>query len=162
MRLINDKKAHTVQYGKQAPIDEIVVGQSLWRDQEHVELVSKQSTFDARPIRLIRRIDRFCSHADISSGFDLVPHQRQKRRDEERAARTLIAKESRGKKVHNTLAPPGSLNDQEPSVPLDQCGNGLELSIAELRVSISEGFSKLTKCLSQHIAAGTGPTSFPN
>ncbi len=139
MGLIDNKEAQPVRDRKQAPTDEFVVSQSLRRNQEHVELVSLQPAFDPGPVRFIRRVDRFCSQAYIPSSSDLVPHQRQERRNEKRAARPLVSKKSRGKKVDETLAPSGSLNDQEPCASLHDCGDGLELPIAELRVGVSKG-----------------------
>src|SRR5688572_11272442 len=136
MSFINDKQAQTVCNGKQTPIDKIVISQPLWGDQEQVELVSEQSAFNAGPICLIRRVDCFCSHPDIPIGRDLVSHERQERRNQKRAAPSLVAQESRRKKVDEALPPSGPLNDEKPLSSLSQRGNRLPLTAAEIRLFV--------------------------
>jgi hypothetical protein len=97
-----------------------------------------QCAFNPKPICLIRRVDRFCSQPDIPGGGNLVPHQRQERRNEKRTAPSLIAQESRGKKVDKALAPSCPLNNEEPGPSLNQRGNRLPLPFAEVCVAVSK------------------------
>ena len=75
MSLIDNKEANPVGDRQQAAVDEAVVGQSFGGNQEHVELVPAQSSFDPFPIGLIGGVNGLRPDTDVSGGGDLVPHQ---------------------------------------------------------------------------------------
>ena len=62
----------------------------------------------------------------------------------------MVAKKSCGEKIDQTFTPSGSLNDEKPHPPLNQCRDGLELPVAEISVGISESLPKPLKRLCPH------------
>lgn len=54
MSLVNHKKTQTIRDRKETFLDENVVSQPFWGDQEYVNFISIQTVLDARPIRVVR------------------------------------------------------------------------------------------------------------
>ena len=71
-------------------------------------------------------------------GVDLVAHQRQQRRDEQRRARALLAEQLGGDEVDRALAPPGALHDERAPALLDERPDRLELVAPEVGVVAHE------------------------
>ena len=110
-----------------------------------------QGGFNSPPFYLVGRIDCLRSNSDPSGRRNLVSHQRQERRDQKCTARSLIAKKSRGEKVHQALAPSRPLDHKEPRLALNQSGDRLPLSVAEGRSIVSECLPKKLERLCLHM-----------
>ena len=100
------------------------------------------SRLQSPPFRLVRRIDCLRSNSYPSGRSDRVPHERQERRDQNGAARGLIAKKSCGKKIHEALAPSCPLDHEGPRPAPNQSGDRLPLSVAEGRSIVAERLPK--------------------
>ena len=61
-------------------------------------------------------------------GGDLVAHQRQQRRDDERRAEALLAAHPTGDEVDRRLSPTRALHDQYTALVTDERFNGFELA----------------------------------
>ena len=68
-------------------------------------------------------------------GVDLVAHQRQQRRHDQRGAAAAGPQQGGRDEVDRRLAPAGALHDEHPLAALDQRLDRLELAVAELRAS---------------------------
>jgi hypothetical protein len=60
------------------------VDQAFGRDEQHVDLVGRQRRAPRLPVGHVRRVHRHRPDAGALGGADLVAHQRQQRRDDER------------------------------------------------------------------------------
>jgi hypothetical protein len=104
--LVHNEQANAVGDGKEASINEFIVAEAFRRNQQEVNQVLLQSTFDGRPIRSVCGVDGFRSDTDISCGRDLVPHERQERRNKHSATGSALAEKVCREKVHQALPHP--------------------------------------------------------
>ena len=110
------------------------VGEALGRDEEHVDDVGLEVGGDLVPLVAVVAVDRAGGHAAAGAGVDLVAHEREQRRDDQRRTRARVAQEAGRDEVDGALAPAGALDDQHPPPILDQCADRVELTVAELGV----------------------------
>ncbi len=113
------------------PSPEARVRQALGRDQQHVEGAREQVPLDRLPVGDVRRVESRRAQAGPCGGRDLVAHQRQQRRHDERGAGTLVAPDRRRGPVHGRLAPARRLNQQHPRARLAQRGDRPRLVVAQ-------------------------------
>jgi hypothetical protein len=93
---------------------ELGVGEPLRRDEQEVDLVGLQRLFEFAHGGGRRTVDRLAAQPEPRRGVDLVAHERQQRRDQQRGAEALLAQQVRGEEVDRALAPAGALHDQHP------------------------------------------------
>ena len=75
-------------------------------------------------------------------GGDLVAHQRQQRRDDQRGPGALLAQQRRGEEVDGGLAPARALHAQHAGAVVDEVGDRLELVLAEARLRPGEALQE--------------------
>ena len=68
---------------------------------------------------------------------ELVAHQRDQRRDEDRRPGALLAQHRGGDEVDGALPPPGPLHAEDAAAPLDELLDRLELAVAELGAAVA-------------------------
>ena len=82
-------------------------------------------------------------------GGDLVAHEREQRRDDERGPGAALAQQRGGEEVDRRLAPARALHAQDARAVLDQVADGLELVLAELGLGAREPVQQLGGALGQ-------------
>ena len=78
------------------------------------------------------------AHAAALARLDLVAHEREQRRDEQRRTGAAGSQQSRRDEVDRALAPAGPLDDEDPPALDDERFDGFELVGAELGVGPDE------------------------
>ena len=111
---------------------ELGVGQPFGRHEHEVDVVRLQPLGQLVDGRVGRRVDGHAAQPEPAGGEDLVAHQRQQRRDQQRRPEPLLAQDAGGHEVHRALAPPGPLHDEHPLAPHAQRLDRLPLPVAEV------------------------------
>ncbi len=115
-------------------VPELRVGEPLRRDQQQVDLVGAQLSLEFGDRGVRGAVDRLASQPEPLRRLDLVAHQREQRRDQQRRPEPLLAQQMRGEEVHRALAPAGALHDEHPSPIVDERRDRLSLPVTELGV----------------------------
>ena len=131
MRFVNHQHGDSRGDLHQHVSAELVVSEALGRDEQYVDLVALQRTHALVPLGGVVRSDPDGSHSHPLGGEDLVAHQREKRRNEERWPEPLLAQELGGDEVNRALAPASLLNDEQSAATLYQVPDRLLLAVAE-------------------------------
>ena len=100
---------------RQQAVAEVRVVEPLRADQQHVDRARAQRLLDGLPLLGVRRVDRVRGDAGACRRLDLVAHQRQQRRHDQRRPGALGPQQPGGHEVHRRLAPPGALHDERPA-----------------------------------------------
>ncbi len=140
VRLVDDEHADPPHERRQLLLAERGVVEPLGRHEQHVDLVAVELREHVAPCVGVRRVDRHSAHARPLGSGDLVPHERQQRRDEHRGTRALPAQQQRRDEVHRRLAPAGALHDERTTAPLDQSLDRLVLPVVEVGVGAADEF----------------------
>ena len=114
VRLVDDEHARARREPGEHPIAEIGVVEPLGADQQHVDLARVDRRVGALPVGGVGGVDRDRPDARPLRGLDLVAHQREQRRDDDRGPGTCRAQQRGGHEVHRGLAPAGALHDERP------------------------------------------------
>ena len=86
------------------------------------------------------RLEELTVAAWMPSDFgrvELVAHQRDQRRDEDRRAGAALAQHRGGDEVDGALSPPGPLHAEDAAAALDDLVDRLELAVAELGAAVA-------------------------
>jgi len=86
------------------------------------------------PLVRIGRIDGDGSHSGSGCRGDLVAHEREQRRHQNRRPRTPPPQQQRRHEVDRRLAPPGALHHERALLAVDERLDRLELPLVKLRV----------------------------
>jgi hypothetical protein len=139
VRLVDDEHAGAGGEPGEHPVAEVGVVQPLRADQQHVDLAGIDSPIGVLPVAGVRRVDGDGVDAGPGGGVDLVAHQRQQRRDDDRGPGALLAQQGRRDEVHRGLPPAGALHHQRPPAVLDQRPHGRPLVLAQPGVRAGQG-----------------------
>jgi hypothetical protein len=144
MRLIHHEQADARSNGLQHRLDKFLVTQPLWRNKQNIHAVGEQFITDAPPVFavLLFRSDAHRPDARAFSGGNLIPHQGQQRRNDERRPGILFAKQFCGDEIDIALAPASALNNEQRAAAFQQMFNRFELSRAESCLRIANGLSE--------------------
>ena len=75
-------------------------------------------------------------------GGDLIPHEREQRRNDERRPGVLFAQEFCRDEIDVALAPASALHNQQRAAPFQQMFNRIELSRAERGLRVTGGLAE--------------------
>ena len=118
--LIDDQQADAAGNRQQHLVHEFVIGEAFRRDQQGVGHAFPNGALKRRPVLRVRGIDRQGADTQPFSRFDLVPHQGEQGRHDERHAMAPAAEYPGRDEIYRALAPAGSLHDQQPLAPVRQ------------------------------------------
>ena len=104
-----------------------------------VDTVLLQRPVDFRPLFAICRIYRARPQVQAFGGLDLISHQRQKRRDNQRRSARPIPQQPRRDEIDEALSPPGPLHDEQALAPVRQRVDGLELAVPKFGRFVVQG-----------------------
>ena len=157
MRFVHHEKPDARSQRQKAVRHELVICKALGRDQKNIDLSGPQRRLYRRPSLRIRRIDRLGADSDALRGGDLVPHQGEQGRNEQRAAGAVVPQQTGGDEIYDALAPARPLYDQKPLPALHQSLNRLPLTGTKLRTWIDHGpAQKFEPSLAHYIQTVTG------
>ena len=94
----------------------------------------RSASFELADRRVRGAVDRLAPQPEPAGGLDLVAHQRQQRRDQQRRPEPLLAQQVGGQEVDGALAPPRALHHEHPRPIVDERLDRLALPVAELGV----------------------------
>ena len=147
VRFVNHQQSDATGKREKHVFRKVVVGQALGRNQQSIDLVVSDSPFQGGPVIPIGRIDTRRLEAEAIGCLDLIAHQCQKRRDDERRAAPDISQHPRGNEVDSTLTPPRSLDDQQAVPLVYQRVNRLPLPFSEQSDSVVKGGPENVQCV---------------
>ena len=129
VRLVDDEHpARAQQVGQLRGEDG--VGEPLRGDEQHVELPAAELADHPRPVVDVGGVDRRRPQPGPLGGADLVAHQREQRRDDQRRAGPPLPQRRGGRPVDRRLAPARGLDDEHPPPALDELLDGADLVLA--------------------------------
>ena len=123
VRLVDDQQPDAIGEQRQHLGPERRVVEPLGADQQQVDRVVGQQLLDLVPRLAVGAVHRVRPEAKPLRGRDLVAHQRQQRRDDQRRPRALLAQERGGDEVHGRLAPARALDAQDARAVVDEVGD---------------------------------------
>jgi hypothetical protein len=82
---------------------------------QQVDLAGHHPLVDLVPVVGVGRVDGLGCDAGPAGGGDLVAHERQERRHDERGPGAALAQQRGGEEVDGRLAPAGALHDEGPT-----------------------------------------------
>ena len=132
VRLVDDQEPAPLDETGQHLVAETWVGQALGRHEQHVDLVGVDARADLTPLGGVGRAQLLRAHSRPRGCGDLVAHQGQQRRDQQRRSGTLLSAQRGRDEVHRRLAPPRPLHDEGTLATVDECLDGFPLTLAKL------------------------------
>ena len=138
MDLVDHEQADRAGDGGQDLLPEARAVEPLRRDEQQIDLPGPGRPLDLVPVVDVLAVDGGRADADAGTHLDLVPHQRQQRRDHEGGAGAVVAEQSGGDEVHDALAPAGALHHEHPSPTGDEGLDRPELAVPEGRPATEE------------------------
>ena len=138
VRLVDHEQPDALDEQRQHRVAELRVVQALGADEQQVDRVLRQQPLHLVPRIAIGRVDRVRPDPQPLRGRDLVAHQRQQRRHDERRPGAPLAQQRGGDEVDRRLAPARALHAEHTRAVLDEIANRLELVGAEGRVGAGE------------------------
>ena len=136
VRFVDDEEGDAVGDIRQHLGAKVLVSQPFGSDDQDVYLVLPQACFRNRPVFLVVRRDSAGAHPHSFGSGDLVAHQCQQRRNQERRPGLGLAQQLRRDEVDEALSPSGLLDDQESTTPFHDVANGGFLSLTELGIGL--------------------------
>ena len=134
VRLVDDEQPAATGQGGQLLVAEARVVEPLGADEQHVDLVGGEGRADLAPLLGVGRVHRHGPDAGALGRGDLVAHQGEQGRDDDRRPGPLGAAQRGGDEVDRGLAPPGALDDEHPLARAHERLDRLELALAEVGV----------------------------
>ena len=131
VRLVDHQQAQRVGDGHEHAVHEFVIGQPFRRHQQRIRFAAMNECLDLRPIGLVGGVDSHRPHAVALRTVDLVAHQGQERRHDQRRAPPTLAQQPGGDEVDGALAPTRAFHDEESTPSAHKRVNGLPLAVAE-------------------------------
>src|SRR5690606_28302433 len=113
-------EANPVCERQQNLADKGLVGEALWRDQHCVDSIAEEVARELVPFVTIGRVDGGRPYPEAPGSGDLVSHEREQRRDDDRRTGTAVAQDTRGDEINDTLAPAGPLDHQKATPVVHQ------------------------------------------
>ena len=114
------------------------VVEPLGTDQEDVDRVLGQGLAYLGPVEGVGGVHRHRPDAGPGGGGDLVTHEREQRRDDDRRPGAVGSQQCGRDEVDRRLAPPRALDDQHSFAVPDQGEHRLELSLVEIGVGAAD------------------------
>ena len=133
VRLVDHQQPGRLGKPRQLLVAEPRVVEPLRADQEQVDLVGRERRGHLGPLVGVRGVHGHGPQPGPASRVDLVAHERQQRRHDQRGAAAAGPHQCGGDEVDRRLAPAGALHDEDPLTRLDERGDRLELAVAEGR-----------------------------
>ena len=115
MGLVDHQQAAAPTDHRQNFVAELLVRQPLRRDQQHVHLVCLDPLLNLAPLVTIRAVDGDGLDSKPLSSLDLIPHESEQRRHQQRGTESSVSQQPGGDEVHGALAPAGPLHQQNPA-----------------------------------------------
>jgi hypothetical protein len=143
VRLVDHEQARAGGDRRQDVGAERRVVEPLGRDEEQVDLVGIDRGGDLLPIVSVLAVNREGSDARALGHPDLVAHQREERRHEDRRPGAGVAEQPRRDEVHGRLAPTGALDEEVPAALSDDGVDRLALALAEPSIGPGDRIQKL-------------------
>ena len=134
MRLVDDEQPDPLGEQRQHRVAELRVVEPLGADEQEIDRIGRQQPAHLLPRLAVGRVDRVRADPEPLGGRDLVAHQREQRRDDQRRAGAALAQQRRGEEVHRRLAPARALDAQDTRAAVDEIGHGLALVRPEGRL----------------------------
>ena len=134
VRFVNDEEGDAVSDIRQHLGAKVLVSQPFGRDEQDVHLVPPQAFLRNRPVFLVVRRDSEGANTHPPGRGNLVAHQREQRRNQERRPGPGLTQQLRCDEVYEALPPPGLLDDEESTTPFHDVANGGFLSLTKLRI----------------------------
>jgi hypothetical protein len=131
VRLVDHEQARARGDRRQDVGAERLVVEPLGRDEEQVDLVALDRRDDLLPVVPVLAVDRAGDHAGALGHPDLVAHQHEERRDQDRRPGAGVAEQPRRDEVHGRLAPPGALDEEDRAALGDDGVDRLQLTLVE-------------------------------
>ena len=135
--LIDDEQARPGSEVGQLLRAERGIVEPLGAHQEDVDLIVGQGLAHLGPVEGVRRIHRHRADPRPGRCGDLVTHEGQQRRDDDRRPRSVGPQQRRRDEVDRRLAPSRALDDQHPLAIPDERENRLQLSLVEVDILAS-------------------------
>ena len=155
VRLVDHEESGARGELGQHHVAELFVRESFGRHEKEIDPVGIDIGDDLLPIAGVVARDAGRVHAAAFARVDLIAHEAEEGRDQQRRARVPRAQEPGRDEVDRALAPAGALHDEDTVTTCDQRLDGLELRGSELSVRSDEGarrsvrlFLELTHCAS--------------
>jgi hypothetical protein len=123
VRFVLDEQAAVGQQVRQCR-GELRVRETFRRHEQRVEFVGAQCGEDVVPVVDVRRVDGGSVQPSGRGRSDLVSHQRQQRRHDQRASGTVGTQRVGRRPVHRRLPPAGCLHHQDTPLVADQFVHG--------------------------------------
>ncbi len=133
VRLVDDEQADPLGEDRQHLGAELRVVQPLGADQQQVDGVGVEQAGDLAPGVAVGRVDSVRTDPEPLRRGDLVAHEGQQGRHDQRGSGVALAQQRRRDEVDGGLAPAGALDAQHAGAVLDEVGDRLELVLAEHR-----------------------------
>ena len=140
MRLVDHHQAGVGGQGWQHIVAEVRIVQPFRTDQQHVEFAVGNPLMDGVPFGDIARVDRGRTNARALGCRDLVAHQRQQRRHNDRRSAAALPQQLGGDEVDRRLAPAGALHHQGLPSLHDKGFDRRPLVVAKIRRGSGELF----------------------
>ena len=131
MRLVDHEQGDASGDRAQDLAAKMLARQPLGRDQEDVDLVASDRGLDGFPLRPVLRMDGLRSHAHTLGRDDLVAHQGEQGRDQERRSQACLPQQLGRDEIDRTLAPARLLHDERSPEPFHHMPDRVLLALAK-------------------------------
>ncbi len=155
VRLVHHQQTRARREPGEHPVAEVGVVQPLRADQQDVHLAGVDRGVGGLPVVGVRRVHRDRLHPGPGRGVDLVAHQREQRRDDDRGPRAGRPQQRGGHEVHRRLAPSGALHDQRPAPLHDQGVDRRPLVVAQPRAQAPRASRSTSSARARRAVSGT-------
>ena len=146
VHLVDDEQTGAGRDHRQHAVAELRVREPLGRDEQRVDGVRLELVDHLVPRLRVVAVDRGRAHAAALGRFDLVAHEAEQRRDEQRRARAAGAEQRGGDEVDRALPPARALHDEHtPTLPHERVDR-FELTVAELGRRIADEHPQRRSC----------------
>ena len=125
---------------------EALVREALRRDEQNVHFVAPHRGLDNRPLFLIVGVDGLSPHAHALGRRDLIAHEGQQWRNQQRRPFSFLSQQLRGDEIDEALAPSRLLHDQQSAAAFDDVADRVFLVLAKSRVRMTGADSKQFEC----------------
>ena len=132
--LVDDEEGDALRDLRQHLITKALVAKPLGRNEQDVHFISLKALFHVLPMLSIVGRDSHGVDPHAHRGCNLVPHQRQQWRDQERRPGSGFAQQPGRNEVDEALAPSGLLHYQQPATAFHDVADGVFLPFAELGI----------------------------
>ena len=141
---------------RQDPVAERLVREAFGGDEEAVDGVGLELGDDLVPDLLVVAVDGRGAQAAALGRLDLVAHEAEQGRDEQRRAGAPGPEQRGGDEVDGALAPAGALHDEHAATVGDEGGDGFELPVPELGGGIADELAQGIGCFGGEVGLGHG------